>query len=114
MQWFLAINLTIWDKETEMRNINLQNEIIDILTDENTNFKDIVVALAKRNPEILYGIVRGDKRAAFEEYIYKNYNTKEYKVPGVKCIRDMYPDMGLKEAVDYFNDILNRFAQKEN
>lgn len=97
-----------------MKVFNLQNEIIDILTDENTNFKDVVVALAKRNPEILYAIVKGDNRLEFEARIYNNYSDRGHKVQGVKLIREKYPHMGLKEAVDYFNEIMDKFSSEVN
>ena len=41
---------------------NLQYEIIDILTNDSINYKEIVVKLAKRDPNLLYVIVTGDDR----------------------------------------------------
>ena len=83
--------------------MNLNHEIIDILTDEFLDFRGIVIALAKRNPEILYAIVKGDDQENFEDYIYNTY--KNDKVRGVKYIREK-TNMGLKEAVDYLRKII--------
>ena len=85
---------------------NLQNEIIDILTNDSINYKEIVVKLAKRDPNLLYAIVTGDDRNEFETFIYNVY--KNNKVGGVKEIRAKY-GLGLKESVEFFNETLYKF-----
>lgn len=81
---------------------NLQNEIIEILTDDNINYKQIVVDLAKRDPNLLYLIVRGDRKREFDLSLLEK--AKKNRVSAVKTIREEY-GFSLKQAVDYLRDI---------
>ncbi len=81
---------------------NLQNEIIEILTDDNINYKQIVVDLAKRDPNLLYLIDRGDRKREFDLSILEK--AKKNRVNAVKTIREEY-GFSLKQTVDYLRDI---------
>jgi hypothetical protein len=84
------------------------NDIIDILMDENINYREIVISLAKKNPEILYAIVKGDNKDNFDHYIYNNF--KNNKVGGVREIRAKY-DTDLKTSVEMFNKIMEKYDE---
>lgn len=90
-----------------MKKFNLNNEIIDIVGNENTDWKSIVLKLAKKDPKTLYAIVKGDDEEDFKLHIYNKYKNSEgkNKVMCVKYIREKY-GFGLKEAVNYFDDII--------
>ena len=90
-----------------MKKFNLNNEIIDIVGNENTDWKSIVLKLAKKDPKTLYAIVKGDEEEDFKSHIYNKWRNGEgkNKVMCVKLICEKY-GFGLEEAVDYFNDLI--------
>lgn len=71
---------------------------IDIIIDENTNWKAIVVALAKTNPSQLIEIVDG-KESDFGSVIKKTYESQGF-VAAIKHHREL-TGSSLKEAKEY-------------
>jgi ribosomal protein L7/L12 len=90
------------------------NDIIDILMDENINYREIVVKLAKRHPEILWKLTKGDilDKEKEELEIFNNDLVRTFgahdKISAIKTLREKFghKNMGLKEAVDYYKNLL--------
>lgn len=71
---------------------------IDIITDENTNWKDVVVALAKANPSQLVEIIDG-KESKLGAKIQEAYNSHGF-IAAMKTHREL-TGSSLKEAKEY-------------
>lgn len=76
---------------------------IDIITDENTNWKDIVVALAKANPSQLVEIIDG-KESKLGAKIQEAYNSHGFVV-AIKAHREL-TGSSLKEAKEYVDTVI--------
>jgi len=71
---------------------------IDIITDENTNWKDNVVALAKANPSQLVEIIDG-KESKLGAKIHEAYKSQGF-IAAMKTHREL-TGSSLKEAKEY-------------
>lgn len=92
-----------------MKVIDLANEIIDIIGNENTDWKSIVLKLAKKDPKTLYAIVKGDDEEEFRFHVYDVYlkSNKNKKGP-INMVCKKYGVDNYK-AFNYVKGVINEY-----
>ena len=86
---------------------------IDVLMNENTDYKKVCIALAQTNPKLFNKLVDDPNVFKHVEEWHrevKRHVVAERKVEGIKLIREK-TGFGLKESKDILDCLQNHFAQ---
>ena len=80
--------------------VSTLNRVIDILTNDNVDYKSIVIGLARKNPELLIEL-DNNHCERFPEL--RSLCLQNSIIPAIKHVKAL-SDMGLKEAKEFVDE----------